>query len=195
MDISTWMSWEGGVDLMATVAVPPPIPGPPIPGPALMPNVIVHLARMVHTPVGSAPSGMILIPDFSDLDAQPQLVGFVSGDAHVAAYFGTHIFAGTPFEFAPAYVGTIEVSTEAAAAHAKVTIEGMVVEVHMTLTGAIHQINRPAGAMPFSQQGLEREAVTVQFLVDGDAKNIVVMQPALTGGYGAVFSACGLYAR
>ena len=45
MSISKWMSWEGGVDLVAVTS------------PDLqMPNVIVHVARMVHTPVGSAPS-------------------------------------------------------------------------------------------------------------------------------------------
>jgi hypothetical protein len=49
MPVSSWMSWEGGVDLVAATS-----PGSPLP------NLIVHVARMVHTPVGSAPSGMVL---------------------------------------------------------------------------------------------------------------------------------------
>jgi hypothetical protein len=39
MTISDWMSWEGGVDLVAST----------IPGSA-QPNIIVHVARLVHTP-------------------------------------------------------------------------------------------------------------------------------------------------
>ena len=47
-NVTKWMSWEAGVDLVAVTS------------PDLqMPNVIVHLGRMVNTPVGSAPSGMI----------------------------------------------------------------------------------------------------------------------------------------
>ena len=48
-NVTKWMSWEGGIDLAAVTS------------PDLqMPNIIVHLARMVNTPVGSAASGMIL---------------------------------------------------------------------------------------------------------------------------------------
>ena len=39
MPIKNWMSWEGGVDLVAMTK-----PG------LSMPNVILHVARMVHTP-------------------------------------------------------------------------------------------------------------------------------------------------
>lgn len=63
------------------------------------PDLIVHVAEMVHTPVGSAPSGMILI--HPDPEAPPELVGFISPVPAVGAYFGPRIFAGTPFEEAP----------------------------------------------------------------------------------------------
>ena len=43
------MSWEGGMDLVACTQ-----PG------LTQPNVILHLGRIVHTPKGSAPSGMIV---------------------------------------------------------------------------------------------------------------------------------------
>ena len=48
MAMKNWMSWEGGVDLIAKTSAE-----------IEMPNVIVHVARMVHTPVGSAPGGML----------------------------------------------------------------------------------------------------------------------------------------
>jgi len=43
------MSWEGGVDLVGATSPE-----------AQQPNVIVHVARLVHTPAGSAPAGMLL---------------------------------------------------------------------------------------------------------------------------------------
>jgi hypothetical protein len=39
------MAWEGGADRVA-LTVPD----------LAMPNVIIHVARLVHTPLGSAPS-------------------------------------------------------------------------------------------------------------------------------------------
>jgi hypothetical protein len=74
--VSAYMSWSDGVDLVAFSALGPP-----------MPNVIVHCARMVHTPVGSAPAGLIFIPDETN-PALPRAVGFVSPDPDVAAYLG-----------------------------------------------------------------------------------------------------------
>ena len=65
MAMTRWMSWEGGVDLVAVTA-----PG------LEMPNVIVHVARMVHTPVGSAPAGSVLWQP--DPAAAPVVCGFVS---------------------------------------------------------------------------------------------------------------------
>ena len=47
MAVTQWMSREGGVDLITVTA----------PDVAIQ-NVIVHVARMVHTPVGSAPCGL-----------------------------------------------------------------------------------------------------------------------------------------
>ncbi|MBK7124259.1 MAG: hypothetical protein IPH68_16660 [Chitinophagaceae bacterium] len=43
-----------------------------------MPNVIIHLGRMVNTPVGNAASGMILWQP--DPNAPPAVMGFVSTD-------------------------------------------------------------------------------------------------------------------
>jgi hypothetical protein len=62
------MSWEGGVDLVAATTEG-----------LAMPNVLIHVARMVHTPAGSAPSGMVLYQP--DPAAPPAVIGFVSHDS------------------------------------------------------------------------------------------------------------------
>lgn len=96
--VTQWMSWEDGVDLVAKTH------------PELAePNVIVHVARMVHTPVGSTPAGMVLYqPDPSKV---PEIMGFVCEDEKVGAYFGPHIFANTPFENAPILKAKITIAS------------------------------------------------------------------------------------
>ena len=64
MNITNYMSWVGRVDVAG------------VHGLSETPNIIVHVARMVHTPAGSAPAGMILIQP--DPAAPPTLMGFIS---------------------------------------------------------------------------------------------------------------------
>ena len=183
--ISDWMSWQGGVDLAAVT------------DPSFtQPNVIIHLANMVHTPVGSAPSGMVLYQP--DPKANPVVMGFVSSDPKLAAWFGPHIFAGTPFEKAPALSAAITI-TEAAdmqSAGSKITVAGHVFEVTFTDLGALAAINRPVGSpMPFSQAGMEAIAGKVMLKVDGTEVAVTVPAVGLSGGNGAVWSPAGIYAR
>ncbi len=185
MIVTDWMSWQGGVDL-AGVTDPT----------FAQPNVIVHLANMVHTPVGSAPSGMVLFQP--DPKADPVVMGFVSSDAKLAAWFGPHIFAGTPFEKAPALVAEITI-TEATDGHSvmsKIKVAGHVFEVTFENLGTLGTINRPAGSpMPFSQNGLEAVAGRVILKVDGQEVAVTVPAVGLSGGNGAVWSPAGIYAR
>ena len=96
MELSRWMSWEGGVDLVAMTQ------------PDLaQPNVIIHVARMVCTPKGSAASGMVFYQP--DPNAPPLVMGFVSEDQVVGEYFPCNIFGDTPFEPAPVLKGNIDV--------------------------------------------------------------------------------------
>lgn len=184
MNLSQWMSWEGGVDLVgATVAGLP------------QPNVIVHLARLVHTPVGSAPSGMILVPSFDDPAAPPQLVGFVSTDPKVGAYFGPHIFAGTPFENAPVLEASITITTDAATASARLVVGEMVIETRLEGFGAPYLVHREPTALPFYQQGVELKATRATLTVNGQQHPVMVPDEGMTGGPGAVFAPTGLYAR
>jgi hypothetical protein len=181
MSISNWMSWEGGVDVVGVTDAS-----------MTQPNVIVHVARMVNTPVGSAPSGMILWAPSPD----EMLTGFVSSDATVGDYFGPKIFAGTPFEQAPTLVGQIDIQIGENTATSRVEVGGHVFEVEFSDLGPQEVISRePGGMTPFTQQGLERKAGAVRLKVDGVEIPLFVPETGITGGPGAVVSACGVYAR
>ncbi len=181
--VKKWMSWEGGIDLVALTQ-----PG------LQMPNVIVHLARMVHTPVGSAPSGMILWQP--DPAAAPAVMGFVSTDLEVGRYFGPNIFAGTPFEQAPVLSGFVQIDIAGDKAYSKCTVGGHVFEVEMSDFSDPYLINRePAAMPPFQQQGVEIHARKVSLKVDGQAVELIVPPVGITGGPASVVAPNGVYAR
>lgn len=183
MNITKWMAWEGGVDLVGLTQEN-----------ATMPNVIVHVARMVHTPVGSAPAGMILWQP--DADAAPLVCGFVCPDATVGEYFGANIFAGTPFETAPALEAKINITQSGNQATARVEVANQVFELTLTSLGDAELINRSPSAMaPFHQQGLERVAGSVELTVNGVSVPVTVPPVGISGGPAAVMTPCGVYAR
>ena len=182
--VNNWMSWEGGFDLVA-------LSQPALP----MPNVIVHVARMVHTPVGSAPAGMIMIPGPS---GAPELMGFVSPDAKVAAYFGPKIFAGTPFENAPVLQGTIDINSSTLPASVSVTIKvaSMTIAATMSGLGALEShVRAPAAMPPFAQMVLEAVAKSATLTKNGQNIPLTIPPIGISGGPAAVWSATGLYAR
>lgn len=183
MHANHWMSWEGGFDLAALSA--PNLP---------MPNVIVHVARMVHTPVGSAPAGMILIPNAS---GQPAIIGFVSPDENVGRYFGPKIFAGTPFEGAPVHRGTITVAHSGTGASARVSIGKDVIDATMEGLGAMELIDRaPMPPMvPFAQRVLELKGARASLKHNGNPIALTIPPVGISGGPAAVWSATGIYAR
>ena len=182
-NVSKWMSWEGGIDLTAVTS------------PDLqMPNVIVHLGRMVSTPVGSAASGMVLYQP--DPNANPVVMGFVSTNEEVGKYFGPNIFAGTPFEQAPVLTATFDISITADKAISKCVVGDYTFEVEMSDFSEPYLINRePAAMPPFYQQGVEIHAKTVTLKVNGEAINIIVPPVGITGGPASVVSPNGVYAR
>lgn len=182
--IVNYMSWEGGVDLVACTREG-----------LMMPNVIIHVARMVHTPAGSAPAGMVLYQP--DPSADPKFYCFVSESAAVGAYFGPCIFAGTPFEKAPVIPAKVEVwSDYPRAVGAKVMIDGCVLETRLVGLGDLEVINRPASFMPpFVQQGLEAAAPRAELVVDGRPVPLIVPPIGISGGPAAVWAPAGMYAR
>ncbi len=182
-NVTKWMSWEGGVDLVAVTS------------PDLqMPNVIVHLGRMVNTPVGGAPSGMIFWQP--DTNAAPVVMGFVSTNATVGGYFGPNIFADTPFEHAPVLDATIEINFDGVSAYSKCVVGGHTFEVEMTDLSDPYLINREPSAMPpFYQQGVEMSCGKTIFKVDGVVIDIIIPPVGITGGPASVVSPNGVYAR
>lgn len=180
-NVSAWMSWEGGFDLVATTA-----PG------MEQPNVIVHVARLVHTPQGSAPSGMIL---FAPDGMPPRAMEFVSHDENIGAYFGPNIFAGTPFESAPVLAAKIEVTNSDGWCAARVEVEGFVFEARMEGLGALQAFHREAGVLPFTQETLEAVAARASLKVNGEEITLHLPPVGLSGGAPAVWAATGIYAR
>ncbi|MBP6430850.1 MAG: hypothetical protein KA319_03705 [Ferruginibacter sp.] len=182
-NVTDWMSWEGGIDVAGVTDKN-----------YKMPNVIFHVANIVNTPVGKAPSGMILYrPD----TLQPPLVmGFVSTNKTVGDYFGPKIFAGTPFEKAPTVMGTFDIKYDDKGATAKVVAGGHTFECTMSDLGKPYLINRAMGSpMPFYQQGVERTSGKSVLKVDGKEVNLTMPPVGLSGGPGAVVSVNGVYAR
>ncbi len=182
-NVKQWMSWEGGVDLVAVTS------------PELqMPNVIVHLGRMVNTPVGNAASGMIFWQP--DVNAAPLVMGFVSTNETVGAYFGPNIFKDTPFELAPVLKAEIEIQFDGSSAHSKCVVGEYTFEVEMTELSAPYLINRePAAMPPFYQQGVEMSCGKTILKVNGEVINIIIPPVGITGGPASVVSPNGVYAR
>ena len=181
--VSKWMSWEGGIDLVAVTS------------PDLqMPNVIIHLGRMVNTPVGNAPSGMVLWQP--DPNAAPAVMGFVSTNHEVGKYFGPNIFADTPFEQAPVLDGTIAIQIGGSNAVAKLEVNGYVFQVEMSDFSDPYLIDRKPSAMPpFYQQGVEIHAKKVSLKVNGEPVSIIIPPVGITGGPASVVAPNGVYAR
>jgi hypothetical protein len=176
------MSWEGGVDLVASTV-----------SEESQPNVIIHVARMVHTPVGSAPSGLILFAPTPN--APPRVIGFVSADAKVGAYFGPHVFAGTPFEAAPVIPAQIDIESNDTEVRSRIVIHNYVFETRLYGLGTLQEVGRPIGALPFNQSGLEAVATHASVKVNGEEITVHVPTVGISGGPGAVWAPCGIYAR
>jgi hypothetical protein len=180
--VKAWMSWEGGVDIAGVTK-----PG------LTAPNLILHVARIVHTSVGSAASGIVFWQP--DPTAPPLVVGFVSESPTVGAYFGPQVFAGTPFEKVPVLPAKITVESTADGASSRIEAGGHVFTVKLAQLAPAQVVDRPAGGMPFRQQGVESAAGSVIVTIDGKPVEVIVPPPAPGGGANAVFSQTGVYSR
>jgi hypothetical protein len=183
VNVARWMSWQDGIDLVGVTR------------PDLqMPNVIVHLGRIINTPVGNAPAGMILWQP--DPNAMPAVMGFICSDKDVGKYFGPNIFNGTPFEHVPVLNGTISIQIEARKAISKCTVGGYTFEVEMSDFSGPYLINREPGEMsPFWQQGVEMSCGKTIFKVNGNITNLIIPPVGITGGPASVVAPNGIYAR
>ncbi|MEO5562944.1 MAG: hypothetical protein ABIR18_05900 [Chitinophagaceae bacterium] len=181
--IKHWMTWQDGVDLVALT------------DPKLKsPNIIIHLANIVKTPVGNAPSGMILWQP--DPNSMPAIIAFVSTDKDVGKYFGPKIFAGTPFEQVQVFKALINIQLHGNKAISRCEVNGYVFEVEMSGFSAPYLINRPPAAnSPFWQQGIEMSSSTTVLKVNDRVIDMVVPPIGITGGPASVVAPHGLYAR
>ena len=180
--VNHWMSWEGGVDLAAQYE-----------GKETS-MVLAHVAAMVHTPVGSAPAGMVLFQESAD-DA-PSLMGFISTDQSVADYFGPNIFAGTPFESAPGLVAEINVTRGDSSCSAEVKVGDTHIAMTLGDLGPTIRSTRDASDhTPFTEQMLERIAGTASLQVNGE--EIALSIPDATPGSAppVAYTPTGIYSR
>lgn len=180
--VSQWMSWEGGVDLAAQYE-----------GKETS-MVLVHVAAMVHTPVGSAPAGMVLFQDTAD--SPPSFMGFISTDQKVADYFGPHIFAGTPFEQAPGYVADMSVTRGDTSCSAEVKVGDQHIQMTLNDLGpTLCSTREPSEHTPFREQILERTAGSATLIVNGE--EIALSIPATEPGSSpaVAFTPTGIYSR
>ncbi len=180
--VKAWMSWDGGVDLVGMTK-----PG------LTAPNLILHVARQVHTPVGSAASGIVMYQP--EPSAPPVVFGFVSENPQVGAYFGPMIFAGTPFEKAPVLPATITIETAADHASSRIAVAGHVFTVRLAGLAPATLVGREPGPWPFAQRGVEAVPNDVTVTFDGAQLTVIVPPVDPVRGPSAVFAVTGIYTR
>ncbi|MFO0744214.1 MAG: hypothetical protein U1F43_00880 [Myxococcota bacterium] len=178
-----WMSWYGGLDFFGSTAGAP------------HPNVLIHVADVVHTPVGSSAAGMITWQP--DPEKPPELFGFIAADDKVVGpWLGPQIFAGTPFELARTSKARITITRGDGSVSARLEIDKHLFELTFAELGPSLYINRgPTPGTPFYQNGIERSVGKVTLTVDGKDVPVTAAPLSPTGGPGAVYSEFGSYAR
>ena len=129
-------------------------------------------------------------------DEMPMVMGFVGACSQQGAYFGPHIFAGTPFEQAPVLSAEITVTTSEGCACSRIEVAGQVFEVELSELGPLELIDRaPGGMTPFSQRVMEAVAGSAKVLLDGQELPVLLPPVGLSGGAPAVFAPTGFYGR
>lgn len=184
MAVTQWMCWEGALHLSAATR-----PG------FDAPNLLLHVARQVITPVGGAAAG--LLSWSPEPGRPPALLGFLCMDALVGSYFAPKIWAGTPFENAAVLPGQISFATKLPhAASVRVQVGGHSFEVSLDALAPQQLVQRaPGHPMPFAQQGVEAAAGAVALRINGVEVQPTVPKGGAFGGPGASWSATGIYAR
>jgi len=175
-----FLAWHDGVDAMLKPTADSPLP-----------NVLIHVGRMVNTPLGICKGGMILInPENKEI---PDFFGFVAEDEEIGKYYGPKIFKGTPFENAPVYKAeftfNIDFPNKVAT---KVEVDGHTIELELTEFDNAIYYDRPGG-MPFHQNVIEAKAHKAVFKFDGKVIEGELPPEGLAGGLPACYAPTGLY--
>ncbi|NLH41470.1 MAG: hypothetical protein GX448_06485 [Planctomycetes bacterium] len=175
-----FLAWHDGVDALLK-------PSPDSP----MPNVLIHTARMVCTPMGICQAGMILINPANK--AVPDFFGFVAEDLDIGRYFGPRIFKGTPFENAPVHLARMQFDIDFPGQVAcTVEAAGHVIELSLGEFDEARFCHRPP-AMPFTQNVVEARARKAVFTFDGRVIPGTLPPDGLAGGLPACYAPTGLY--
>ena len=175
-----FLAWHDGVDAMLK-----PAPDAPLP------NVLIHTARAVNTPIGICKGGMILMnPDNKDM---PDFFGFVAEDPEMGKYFGPRIFKGTPFEGAPVYQAEMNFDIDfPQKVTCTVKADGHVIELELTGFDDAKYYHRPP-VMAFTQNVIEARAHEAVIRFDGNIIPDQLPAEGLAGGLPACYAPAGLY--
>jgi len=177
---TAFLSWHDGVDAMLK-----PTPDSP------MPNVLIHVARMVNTPLGICSAGMILInPQNKEV---PDFFGFVAENKELGQYYGTNIFKGTPFEQAPVFKAEISLRVDFPnKVKAKIVAAKHTIELELSDFDTAQYYDRPGG-MPFHQNVIEAKAKKAVFKFDRKMIAGELPPEGLAGGLPACYAPTGIY--
>ena len=175
-----FLSWFDGIDAMMK-----PTPDAPLP------HVLVHVARVTHTPWGMAPGGMIVMNP--DLKEMPDLFGFICEDEELGKYYGPKIFKGTPFENAPVMKARIQVNIQfPEVVSTTIEVAGHLIELELKDFDEAQFYHREGG-MPFTQNVVEALAKKAVFKYDGKVIGTELPPSGIGGGLPAVYSPVGIY--
>ena len=177
---TAFLSWHDGVDAMLK-----PTPDSP------MPNVLIHVARMVNTPLGICSAGMILInPQNKEV---PDFFGFVAENKELGQYYGPNIFKGTPFEQAPVFKAEISLKIDFPnKVKAKIVAVKHTIELELSDFDAAQYYDRPGG-MPFYQNVIEAKAKKAVFKFDHKIIAGELPPEGMAGGLPACYAPTGIY--
>jgi hypothetical protein len=118
MALNHWMSWESGMEVTAATTA------------GGSPSLVLHLARMLHTPIGSARGGMLFWQP--DPAGDPLVLCSVTTDSKVGDYCRSHLFPGTLFEEAPPVLGDISIEVHPDDVFARIAIPGFIFDLRLS---------------------------------------------------------------
>jgi len=173
MALNHWMSWESGMEVTAATAHEAP-------------SLVLHLARMLHTPVGSARGGMLLWQP--DPRGAPLALCSVTTDSRVGDYCRSHIFAGTLFGNAPPVLGDISIEVHPDDVFARIDIPGFIFELRLSgiATPALSD-SLPTPSSPCHQKAIRSEIHRTTLKLNGRTVDLASAE--------SIFSPCGFKVR
>lgn len=180
--IKSWLSWEYGVDITASTAEN-----------GHQPNLVIHAARRVFTPAGSGATGLILFTP--PRASEPAWRYVVAENVEVGRYCATQVFAGTPFENAEVCGGEIVVEERGAHVEVRIKVAAVEVEARLENLGALQQVMRPCGVLPYAQNQLEAAAQNVALRLDGREQPLYLPPGVAEVASPALWKPCGHYSR